>query len=362
MKVVFFIPSLGSGGAERVVSVLASELVQREHEVHIAMLANRNCNYPLVPEITVHYLDCEQDLGMSSVKRYLRRLAKIRELVKRVIPDSVISFMAETNIDVCLALTGIPVPIIVSERNDPALDPVSRVKQWLRKVAYFNADHFVFQTPDAQAYFSQRIQKKATIVLNPLSGHIPEPFNGEREKRIVSVCRLNRQKNIPLLVRAFSDFAKQYPDYTLEIYGDGSIRKDMEILIDEMNMANRIFLKGFCHDVHQKIRNASMFVLSSDYEGMPNALMEAMAIGLPCISTDCPCGGPRMLIKHGQNGLLVPVANQERLTDAMCYMVEHPEMALEMGRCAEEIRVKAEAKQIASEWEKLIDKFAHKKR
>lgn len=362
MKILFFMYSLGSGGAERVMSVLASELSNSGHEVHIALTANETVYYSLAERVQLHFLGETMKNRMPFAMRFIKRLKKMRALTKRLAPDVVISFTSVLNTEVCFALAGIDIPIIVSERNDPAIDPASKVKKFLRQVAYLKPSYFVFQTPDAQAYFSQRIQKKATIVLNPLSGHIPEPFNREREKRIVSVCRLNRQKNIPLLVRAFSDFAKQYPDYTLEIYGDGSIRKDMEILIDEMNMANRIFLKGFCHDVHQKIRNASMFVLSSDYEGMPNALMEAMAIGLPCISTDCPCGGPRMLIKHGQNGLLVPVANQERLTDAMCYMVEHPEIALEMGRCAEEIRVKAEAKQIASEWEKLIGKFVHKKR
>lgn len=354
MKVVFFIPSLGSGGAERVVSVLASELTQREHNVHIAMLANRNCNYSLAPEVTVHYLDCEQELGMSSAKRYLKRLVRIRDFVKRVTPDFVISFMAETNIDVCFALIGIPVPIIVSERNDPALDPASRVKQWLRKVAYFKPDHFVFQTPDAQAYFSKRIQDKSSIILNPLSTNLPEPFVGKRDLRIVSVGRLHPQKNIPLLLSAFDLFVKVHPQYILEIYGEGALEGKISEQIREMGLQEKVQLKGFCKDVHQRIVNAAMFVMTSDYEGMPNALLEAMAIGVPCISTDCPCGGPRYLIQSGVNGVLVPIGSCKRLYEAMCNMIEHNAEAVAMGENAVRIRLVANTTYIVDQWDKLL--------
>ena len=358
MKVIFFIPSLGSGGAERVVSVLASELAQRDHDVHIAMLANRNCNYSLAPEVTVHYLDCEHELGMSSAKRYLKRLARIRDLVKCVTPDSVISFMAETNIDVCFALIGIHVPIIVSERNDPALDPVSRVKQWLRKVAYFKPDYFVFQTPDAQKYFSQRIQNRSSIILNPLSEHLPESYMGIRELRIVSVSRLNKQKNIPLLLSAFEEFSRNHPQYTLEIFGEGDLEETIRKEIQELALDEKVILKGFCKDVHEKIRNAAMFVMTSDYEGMPNALLESMALGLPCISTDCPCGGPRMLIKSKWNGLLIPVGDREELYGAMCHLADDSESASEMGRNAQNVREMANLYKIISEWEKIM--YRHK--
>lgn len=357
MKIVFFIPSLGSGGAERVVSVLASELAHREHDVHIAMLANRNCHYALAPEIAVHFLDCEQELGMSATKRYLKRLARIRDLVKRLSPDSVISFMAETNIDVCLALFGIPVSLIVSERNDPALDPASRVKQWLRKVAYLKPDYFVFQTPDAQKYFSQRIQSRSSIILNPLSQHLPEPYMGVREPRIVSVSRLNKQKNIPLLLNAFERFSRIYPQYTLEIFGEGNLEATIRKEIQELALDEKVILKGFCKDVHNKIRNAALFVMTSDYEGMPNALLESMALGLPCISTDCPCGGPRMLIKSNWNGLLIPVGDQEELFGAMCRMVDDLESASEMGRNAQNVREMANLHKIISEWERIIYRY-----
>lgn len=357
MKIVFFIPSLGSGGAERVVSVLASEFAQRGHDVHIAMLANRNLYYPLIESVSIHYLDCEKDLGLPVIKRYLKRLSKIRHLTRTISPDVVISFMAETNIDVCLALVGIRMPIIVSERNDPAIDPASRAKQWLRRLAYLKPAHFVFQTPDAQAYFSRRIQKRSSIILNPLSSNLPKHFIGEREPRIVSVGRLHSQKNITLLLTAFAEVVKKYPQYSLEIYGEGPLEERIKEKIHEMNLQEKVLLKGFCKDVHQKIVAASMFVMTSDYEGMPNALLEAMAIGLPCISTDCPCGGPRMLIQSGINGQLVPVADEKLLIQAMEYYADHPDKAKQMGMLASDVAKLASSDSVLAQWEICIKRI-----
>lgn len=357
MKIVFCIPSLGSGGAERVVSVLASELAERQHDVHIAMIANRNLNYSLVDSVAIHYLDCESDLHLSFIKRYIIRLKRIRSLMKKLTPDVVISFMAETNIDVCLALTGINMPIIVSERNDPALDPASKIKQKLRNIAYRKPDYFVFQTPDAQKYFSSRIQSRSSIILNPLSEHLPEPYEGLREPRIVNVSRLNAQKNIPLLISAFEEFSRNHPQYTLEIFGEGNQEEAIRKRIHELGLDKKVILKGFCKDVHNLIRKAALFAMTSDYEGMPNALLEAMAIGLPCISTDCPCGGPRMLIKPNWNGLLIPVGDREEMYQAMCHLANNPESASEMGRNAQHIREMADLNKIISEWEKIISRY-----
>ena len=355
MKIVFFLPSLGFGGAERVVSVLASGFAHHDYDVHIAMIANRNKYYPLADTVTIHYLDCEQDQKLSVAKRYWSRLRKIRHLTKKMKPDVVISFMAETNIDVCLALLGIRVPVIVSERNDPAIDPASKAKQWIRRLAYIKPAHFVFQTPDAQAYFSKRIQEKSSIILNPLSGNLPEPFKGVRDMRIVSVCRLHSQKNIPMLLKAFAAFVCEYPGYSLEIYGEGPLEDQINQQISDMNLQDKAHLMGFCKDVHQKIVSASMFVMSSDYEGMPNALLEAMAMGIPCISTDCPCGGPRMLIQSGVNGLLVPVRGEKPLVDAMKYYAANPDMAKKAGILAKNIAELADQKSVVTQWEDSLN-------
>ena len=350
IKVAFVIPSLGSGGAERVVSNLSNEFTALGMKVSVIMLANRNLYYTLDKKVDIEYLDCEKDNSLPFLKRYKLRLKKIRSAVKKINPDVIISFMSETNIDVCFAMRGLKIPLIVSERNDPAIDPASKAKQYMRKIAYKKPTGFVFQTPDARAYFSKKIQSKSTIIINPLSATLPEAYEGERDKRVVSVGRLNKQKNFPILFDAFKEFSLEYPDYKLEIYGEGLLEEKLKDYITELGMEDKIFLMGFCKDVHEKTKTAAMFVMSSDFEGMPNALLESMAIGLPCISTDCPCGGPRMLVKNKENGILVSVKSSSEILEAMKYMVTNPDEAVKMGKNAQNIKAEANVSAITKKW------------
>lgn len=355
-RITFCIPSLGSGGAERVVSILANKLIGYGFDVSILMLSHLKCQYRLDDRVKIKCIDCDGDTALPIYRRLPLRLQKIRKAAQELQPDVVISFMAETNIDVCFALWTMKVPIIVSERNDPTLDPPGQVKKWLRRIAYRKPHGFVFQTPDAQAYFSRRIREHSRIILNPLDEHLPMPCAQEdREKRIVAVGRLNRQKRFPLLIDAFSLFSKAYPEYVLEIYGEGSLEAELHKQIEAQGLQEKIQLKGFCKDVHQQIRTAAMFVMTSDYEGMPNALLEAMAIGIPSISTDCPCGGPRMLIRSGRNGILVPVGERDALVKAMGDMAQDPMKAQQMAQEASQMRELADAKTITEAWVEFIE-------
>ena len=355
LKIAICIPSLGSGGAERVTSILANKLVEYGYEVSIIMLSRMLCVYPLCEKIKTESLDCDADAGMPYIKRFFTRLKKIRRTVKRLSPDVVISFMSETNIDVCTALFGMNIPVIVSERNDPKVDPRSKIKQLMRRIAYLKPRGFVFQTPDAQSYFSKRIRKKSSIILNPLTSTLPQVFEGERDKRIVAVGRLNKQKNFPMLIDAFSVFSEAHREYVLEIYGEGALEEKIKEYITSKNLDGKVFLRGFCRDVHERTLSSAMFVMSSDFEGMPNALLEAMAIGLPCISTDCPCGGPRMLIEPYKNGLLVPVNDSGKMLEAMTYMAENPEEAKRMSQSAASVRQRADVDVITKQWLEMIN-------
>lgn len=355
LKITFCIPTLGSGGAERVISILSKELTALGFDINILMLSNEKCKYQLDPRVKLHCIHCDDDAALSPVKRCFKRLSKIKGAIKELAPDVVVSFMSETNIDVCLALWNKKIPIIVSERNDPAIDPASRAKKILRKIAYRKPKHFVFQTPDAKAYFSKRIGKKSSIILNPLDKGLISPCDAsEKDKRIVAVGRLNRQKNFPLLIKAFGDFSKTHPEHTLEIYGEGALEEELLRLISEEQLNDKVSLMGFCKDVHEKILTAGMFVMSSDFEGMPNALLEALALGLSCISTDCPCGGPRMLINSGENGILVPIRNQEELTKAMTFLADSPEEAASMAKKAREVRKIADTESVVNTWANII--------
>ena len=154
----------------------------------------------------------------------------------------------------------------------------------------------------------------------------------------MSVGRLNKQKNYPLLLRSFKDLHSEYAEYKLVIYGDGPERQSLEALIKDLGLSEVVLLPGAINNVPEVIYNASLFVLPSDFEGMPNALMEAMALGLPCISTDCPCGGARELIENDKNGLLVPVGDEKSIVSAIRFMLNNPEKAKQMGMNAMKIR------------------------
>jgi glycosyltransferase involved in cell wall biosynthesis len=208
------------------------------------------------------------------------------------------------------ACVGLGIKHIISERNDPAHFGGSTITRIVSRLLMRKANGFVFQTKDAQAFYGGEIAKHSVIIPNPLfigDDYPDTQYVGEREETIVTTGRLNKQKNHPLLIRAFKRIAVEFPEYKLIIYGEGPERQNDEALISELGLQERVLLPGTINDVPAKIYKSSLYVLSSDFEGMPNALMEAMALGLPCISTDCPCGGPRELIYKGYIGMLVPV-------------------------------------------------------
>ncbi len=363
MRIMFIISSLGGGGAERVVSTLANGLAARGHQIAVVLTARDNQDYPLSDQVSLVKLDCGRRYQkMLAPIRVARRIFDIRKAIKENSADAVISFVAETNIDVCLASLGVRTPIIVSERNDPAAEPANPIKQVLRKLAYWRADGFVFQTPDAQSFFSRRIQRKSVIILNPMVPRFAEPYIGEREKRIVAVGRLHEQKNYPLLIGAFSKFSTLYPEYVLEVYGEGPLRADIETQIKSCGLDGKALLKGFSKNVQEQIRTAAFFVMPSAFEGMPNALIEAMALGLPCISTDCRCGGPRMLIENEKNGILVPVNDEEALRQAMTKLAERPVFAKALGERARDINKRVDVQIVADQWLKYIDRIIKKGR
>ena len=354
MKIMFFISSLGNGGAERVVSVLADSFCKSGHDISVVLLADNHIYYPIADGVKIHFLDREWKTKKNKASQIIQRIRMIRKTVEAEKPDVVISFISETNIDVSIALAFHNVPLIVSERSDPTINPPSYAKRVLRRYVYFRPDGFVFQTKYARDYFSKSIQRKSTVILNPLVSTLPEYFAGVRDKRIVTVARLSKVKNIPLMLNAFKNFIKIKPEYYLEIYGEGEQEDKIRSVIEEEHLSDSVRLMGFCKDVHERINKASMFVMSSDYEGLPNALLEAMAQGLPCIATDCPCGGPRTLINHQLNGLLVKVGDADGLTKAMVDILDNP-VYKGIGERAQSIRSTASTQVVTEEWLDYID-------
>ena len=315
-----------------------------------------NSYYKLNNNINLYNLD-ENRPEKSFLKKNIKRLKKMNLLVKKIKPDIIISFLPEPSYRILfLKIFNPNIKVIVSVRNDPKVEYSSIKNRMIMKLLYPLADGFVFQTQEAKEYFSKKIQDKSVIIPNPINEEfICEPYTGKREKIIVTVGRLEKQKNHKMLIEAFSKLPEELNEYKLIIYGEGSLRPELEKQIKELNLLDRVFLPGQVDDIKNKIYKASLFVLSSNYEGMPNALMEAMALGIPCISTDCPCGGPRFLIKNGYNGYLVHINDIQDLHKTI-QNVLHKEQT-EISKRANKIIVNLNPNKINKDWHEYVNKI-----
>jgi glycosyltransferase involved in cell wall biosynthesis len=220
----------------------------------------------------------------------------------------------------------------------------------------------VFQTPDAMSFFNKKFQNKGKVILNPISEQYINPnwdinTNIERKKEIVTVGRITSQKNHLLLFEVFNEIQLKYPEYVLKLYGDiqdNDVYEKLKQYISDNKLENSIIFMGLKSNPGDYIKDASMFVLSSDYEGMPNALMEAMVLGVPSISTDCPCGGPKMVIENLKNGILVPVGDKKTMAEAMEYIITHEREADIMGNEAKKLIEQVEPDKICGQWMEYI--------
>ncbi len=289
---------------------------------------------------------------------YHREVYAMRAYLQAHPTTAVIAFLQPTIPIVLLAARGLPNRIIISERADPARIMLGRYGGDFAETYYARADVAVFQTKDASLVYPNSIKKKIVIV-NPISDDLPAPYHGEREKRIVTFGRFASQKNLPLLIDAFALFYKKHPDYVLEMIGDLETSEAKRLLpglqqqISERGLNSAVHFKPFSKNVHEEILNAAMYVNSSDFEGISNSMLEAMAIGLPVICTDCPAGGARATIQNGENGILVPVRDTNAVYHAMCEIAENAALSQELSRNGQKLREELSLRRIAVQWEEV---------
>ena len=349
MKCLFVAPGMLFGGAERVMSILANEWGKNNVETMILVTETEEISkYHLSDKVTI--ISCYEEKNGAYFPQ-LNIIKKVRNICKEWKPDVVISFYNDLCALTALAITGLHIPLIYSERNDPNKTNQGNAGRLYRKIIEYMADKIVFQTTGAQRCYTKSVQEKSTVILNPLNtyGFPIHDFLHEKHE-IVSVGRLEAQKNQKLLIDAFALIAKDFPEYQLTIYGEGSLRKELEDYIKAKGLQERGSLPGSKNNIQEHIKDASLFVLSSDYEGIPNALIEAMAIGLPCVSTDCSPGGARELIEDGVNGLITPCGDAKKLSDAMRMMLSNKSYAKACGIEALKIRKKTDVKKISEKW------------
>ncbi len=358
-KILFVIQRIGYGGASKIMAFLANGFSREGYQICIAAYEGTQSSQVLDPGIVRL---AAPRFGMSTFAlRRLLQLAYLRKATRELNPDAVIAFLYNPSILSILAAAGTPVPVIISERGDPyaSLGWYGKLRDFL----FNHADGAVFQTEQAKSYYGRRIQAKGTVIKNPLpAARIPPRWTGAKEDLIVNVARFElKQKRQDVLVKAFRQLAGRHPNIRLALFGSGEDESEIKKLIMEQGLEGRVLCPGVSRDIYESIRRARLFVLSSDYEGIPNALIEAMSVGMPCISTDYSPGGAADLIRHRENGILVRPGNVDELARAMEFIIDHPREADEMGAKATAITHALDPEIIFDQWKVYVNKIIHAK-
>ena len=292
--------------------------------------------------------------------QYHREIAWLRNYLKQNPDMPVILFLQPAIPIVILAAENLPNRIIVSERMDPNRLMRKRYGKCFLEKYYTRADSIVFQTNTAMHIYPEILSNKGTVIPNPLKKNLPEPYHGERDKVISTFCRIHPDKDLITLLKAFDCFHKVHSDFSLRIIGDAKnkteIRYRDELIkyVKEHNLEESVLFVPFTPNVHQEIIRDAMYVNSSVSEGLSNAMLESLAIGLPVICTDCPVGGAKDTIINGKNGLLVSMKNPQELCDAMSKIANDNQFALNLSKNAARIRDDLELGKVVDKWEKLI--------
>ena len=355
MKILFLNTNIGYGGASKMMVWFANTAACAGHDVSLLTYRIKDENQELKNGVKHFHIQIEEEGGR---KHLLKSISCIHRFIKEKDIEVAVAFLSPSQLRLSLATLGTKTKLLFSHRGDPTLKTAggwkNKIVGAINRWAFRQADFYVFQTKQASQAFSPIIQSRSVVIPNPIT---PLVRTAERaasiEKRIVCIGRLDiRQKRQDLLIESFKRITDRYPDYTLELYGDGPDDKELRFIAGD---CSRIHFMGKTSDVVSAVQNASMLVLSSDFEGIPNALLEAMSLGVPCISTDCTPGGAAMLIQDKQNGLLVPRGDADTLANAMEWFIEHPQERESMGVAGKQVNVLFAEDKIGKEWLRVLD-------
>ncbi|MGL5382545.1 MAG: glycosyltransferase [Culicoidibacterales bacterium] len=355
IKIGIIANSLSMGGAERVSVILAETLTKMNKNIELITIAkSKTDSYQVSESVPLVQLNPYGEFSKLVIMKKLRQHIKNSQL------DVVLVMGTPLMPIVILALLGTKTKVVVSERNDPNNFHGKKTTKIISNLLKNYAAGYVFQTQGARTAFGLTRKKVSTVIYNPISvNNIPTRDNSiQRKKEIISVGRLVKQKNQELLIRSFSEVVEIFSEYQLIIYGEGPLRDYLQQIIDDLDMSGNILLAGNKADIFDKMQSAELFVFPSDFEGMPNALIEAMCMGLPVISTDCSPGGAREVIKDKENGILVKVNDKKQMIDAMIYMLEHKNKAEQMAKEAMKIRPNFDSNKIAESFFLFLSEVA----
>lgn len=364
-KYLFLITGMPMGGAERVMATLANEFVKKGNQVRLITLKEAVSAYKL--DERVEFIGGNADLASSNP--LLKKFEIFRSIIKSILfykkqlkdynPDIVLSFLTNTNLLAVINnyISRKKYPIIISERCDPRTRSNLLIK--LCNKIYPLADCIVCQSNEIENYFLNQDSNVNTVVIqNPINEEcINKEYIANRQKRIVAVGRLNNQKNYDLLIDAFSDIEKDYPNHRVEIYGQGPEKDRLQNKVDKLGLSNRILFMGTKQNVMKSVADAQLYVMTSDFEGFPNALAEAMASGIPVISTNFPTGVAKELIKDDVNGYVVPVGDRKKLSEAIVKIISDEQIQAKMSKNNKKLREQLSVDNIVEQWENMFSLY-----
>jgi len=382
--IVLVISSLAMGGAERNMSLMANYWVRHGRRVTLITFDSESEDFwsvdPAVNRVCLSLPACSTG-PLQTLWRNLQRVIRLRRAIRRAKPDVVLSFLDVPNILTIIVCGSLKIPAIAAERVDPGLGTSGLVGRMLRRWIYPLAARVVTQTARAGANLTTRIRARTVVIPNPViiehAARAATPRLGGRRgdlliepavtaaadateahrTRVIGVGRLEAQKRFDLLMRAFAIVKDRHREWRLDILGEGSLRPELEALRDELGLKDCVTLPGRISNVPAALRESDLFVLSSDFEGFPNALCEAMACGLPVIATDCP-SGPREIIRDGFDGLLTPTGDAEALAVAMDRLMSSDAERERLGRRAVEVLERFGLEKVMGMWDDLFAEAA----
>lgn len=360
-KIAFVIGSFGKGGAERVAVNLAQHFHKNGYEILLVTSRRVPEEYDITFPAKRRLLEEEiKNTPFGRLGKIPARVRGLRAIWRQERPDIIVAFIGKMNLYTMLSVGRRKIPVILSVRSDPAREYPSRLQKNLADRLFARAAGVIFQTEDAMGTFPPQVRQRSSVLPNALDeSFMKARYEGPRDNEIVMVGRLDANKNHQLLLRAFARLHRDYPEMKVVIYGGGLPGSDTEPMLRslcrELGIEDKVKFMGRQTNIRERTERARVFVLASDYEGMPNALLEAMAEGLAVIATDCPCGGPRSVIRNERNGILIPVGDGAALEQALRRILDDEELAQRLGRAAAGLAQELSPEKVCKKWQEEIE-------
>ncbi len=361
-KILIYTMIMTKGGTEQLITNLANEFI-KDYEITIVTNINCPCEYKLNSKIKYICLDKknkknEQFFSKIFTKFSLARSKKLKQVITKEQPNLILAVLPEPTIRALSLKKFFPqIPIIISIRNHPKKEYNFPFLKLIRNYYYKNADKIIIQNQSYSKYLKQQVQEKIEVIPNFLSPEfITDEKNTKKEKVIITVSRLEKQKNISLLIDSFANLNPKFSSYKLYICGEGSLKNKLQKQVKRLNLEDRVFLKGRVASAKEELKKASLFVLPSNYEGMPNILLEAMSLSLPVIAT-LSTETIQTIIKNDINGIIIPKNNKKKLTEKMEFLLSHPDIAEKMGQEAKKVKVIYHKNNVIDKWYAVLEKY-----